>query len=56
MSLGFSAGGRDLVEQRLEQVVVLAVDQRDPQPAARRSALAAFSPPNPPPTMTTRGR
>ena len=47
-------GGRHLIEQRLEQVIVVLVDDGDVErlPA---SALAADSPPKPAPTMTTRG-
>ena len=45
--------GRELVEQRLEQVVVGAVDHRDLDRAHGRSALAANSPPKPQPTITT---
>ena len=52
---GRQPGGRHLVEQRLEQVVVRAVDQRHvdgrPREAARRG-----EPAKPPPTITTRGR
>jgi hypothetical protein len=45
---------RDLVEQRLEEVVVAAVDQRHLD-RRRASARAAPTPPIPPPTTTTRG-
>ena len=45
--------GRDLVGQRLEQVEVAPVDQRDLH-GRRRNPSAAWSPPKPPPTMTTR--
>ena len=47
--------GRDLVEQRLEQVVVLTVDDDDVDRRPLRSALAAVRPAKPAPTMTMRG-
>ncbi len=46
--------GRQLVQQRLEGVVVGAVDQRDLDIGARRRNFAANRPPKPPPTITTR--
>ncbi len=47
--------GRHLVEERLEQVVVPPVDQRDLDVGAE-SSRAAGRPPKPPPTTTTRWR
>ena len=38
MSAGDSAGGRDLVEERLEEVVVRAVDERDVDRGAAQGA------------------
>ena len=55
MSAGESDGGGDLVEQRLEDVVVAAVDERARRPARSASALAAARPAKPPPTMNTLG-
>ena len=46
---------RHLVQQRLEQVIVVAIEQRDAHVARRRARARRSSPPNPPPTMTTRG-
>jgi hypothetical protein len=46
-------GGRHLVEQRLEEVMVGAVDHGHVD-GARRRAFAAPKPPKPEPTMTTR--
>ena len=54
MSLGFSAGRRHLVEQRLEQVVVVPVEERDVRRRVPRPR-AAYRPPKPPPMMTMRG-
>ena len=54
MSRRRQARGRDLVEQRLEQVVVVPVDERDVG-RAFASARAADRPPNPPPRITMRG-
>ena len=48
-------GGGHLVEQGLEGVMVARVDDHDFDRRARR-ARAAARPPNPAPTMTTRGR
>ena len=48
-------GGRHLVEQGLEQVVIGAVDDRDLAPALAASARAAARPPKPAPTSTTWG-
>ena len=47
---------RHLVQQRLEEVVVAAVDQRDVDGLAGRGAGRPSSPPKPPPTTTTRWR
>ena len=47
-------GGGHLVEERLEEMMIGAVEDRDP-PGARRSARAAASPAKPAPMMTTRG-
>jgi len=44
---------RNLVEQRLEEVVRLPVDHVT-STGARRNGLAAARPPKPPPTITTR--
>ena len=52
---GRKRGGRDLIEERLEEMVVPLVDDGDVEgPFARR--LAAARPPKPAPTITTRGR
>ena len=56
MSPGETAPGRDLVEQRLEQVEVAAVDDGQVDPGSLPSSRAAYSPPKPPPTMRTRCR
>ena len=45
--------GRDLVEERLEEVMVPAIDQRQVIVRAAEPP-AAYRPPKPPPTMTTR--
>jgi hypothetical protein len=42
----------DLVEQRLEQVMIALIDDGDAHPRALESCAAA-SPPKPPPTITT---
>ena len=47
--------GRDLVEEGLELVVVVAVEQRDAHVACFASRLAHPSPANPPPTTITWG-
>src|SRR6266446_5959513 len=46
-------GGRNLIEQRLEEMVVVAIDDSDVERRTRR-CLAAESPPNPAPIITTR--
>ena len=48
-------GGGNLVEERSEQVVVVPVDEEHVH-GLWSSFLAQARPPNPPPTMTTRGR
>jgi hypothetical protein len=52
---GPQCGGGDLVEQRLEEMIVIAVDDQHFD-GERASARAAKRPPNPQPTMITRGR
>ena len=47
-------GGGNLIDERLEKVVVTAIDQPI-STRSRASARAAYNPPNPPPTMTTFG-
>ena len=47
------AGGGHLVEQRLEQVMVAAIDQRDLDRRARAAARTAHKPAKPPPMTTT---
>jgi hypothetical protein len=47
---------RELIEQRLEQVMVGAVDDRDIDIGGAPSRLAAKSPPKPAPTIATRWR
>ena len=46
----------DLIEQRLEQVVVHPVDERHVDVARAGARCAAARPPKPPPTITTRRR
>ena len=53
MSLGASWRGRHLVEQRLELVVVVAVEQRDAHVVLRGQPRAQPTPAKPPPTTTT---
>jgi hypothetical protein len=55
LALGQDAG-RHLVEQRLEEVMVGAVDVTVTSTSACRSARAANRPPKPPPTIATRCR
>ena len=45
--------GRNLIQQRLEEVIVDPVDEGDLDRGAPRKRVAN-SPPNPPPTTTTR--
>ena len=53
---GREPGRRHLIEQRLEQMVVAAVDDGDVDIGALRKPIAAFRPPKPAPRITTRGR
>ena len=48
-------GGRYLVKQRLKGVVILAVDDGDLNGCLSPELRAAFRPPKPAPTITTRG-
>ena len=50
---GRERGGRDLIQQRLEQMMVAPVDQRDADRCAFQSERR-FRPPKPAPTITTR--
>ena len=55
MSLGFRRRRRDLVEQRLEEVVVVPVDEGDVRGATCLRPRAVYRPAKPPPMMTIRG-
>ena len=50
---GGERSGRDLVEQRLEQMMVAAIDQRDLDRRTGKTKVVS-SPPKPAPTITTR--
>ena len=50
-----NSGGRDLIKQRLEQVIVAAVDERHSACRARQVREPQRYPPKPPPTTTTCG-
>ena len=56
ISAGESRRRGHLVQQRLKDVVVAAIEQRDAHAACRAASGQPLSPPNPPPTMTTCGR
>ena len=55
MSPGDKPGGGHLIEQRLKQVIVVTIDQRD-STGASASFAAQVKPPKPAPTITTRGK